>query len=147
VSDGPARAWPSPNEGHQAGSPQRWPAAPSRVEVDPGYVGLEDAWARPEGTDEVTRKILDLINDPQYPGVRQKLNTDQRLARRAADRLERDEEWSASMGLARSDAQRLRQEIAKGPGWIDRVEGLLGKGLFPAFVAGIGLNEAMSEQP
>ena len=58
---------------------------PRRVEVDPGYVGLEDAWARPEGTDEVTRKFLDPINDPQYPGVRQKLNTDQRLARRAAD--------------------------------------------------------------
>jgi hypothetical protein len=70
-----------------------------------------------------------------------------RLAQRAADRLERDVEWSQSMGLARPDVQRLRQEIEKGPGWIDRVEGLLGKGLFPAFAAGIGLSEALNDRP
>ena len=64
---------------------------------------------------------------------------------RAVDRLERDEEWSASMGLTRSDVQRLRQAIAMGPGWIDRVEARLGKGLLPAFVTGLGLNEALSE--
>jgi hypothetical protein len=119
---------------------------PVRVEVDPGYVGLEKEWARPSGSDAATRKILELINDPQYPGVRQKLNNSEMLARRAADRLERDVAWSSSMGLPREDVQRLRQEIAKGPGWIDRVERLLGQGLFPAFVAGLGLNEALSER-
>ena len=54
------------------------------------------------GSDAATKQILELINDPRYPGVRQKLNTDERLARRAADRLERDEDWSASMGLGPS---------------------------------------------
>ena len=53
-------------------------------------------------------------------------------------RVQRDEDWTAQWGAPREDIQYARKLIGDGPGWVDRLEAAIGKGLLPA-LAGAAL--------
>ena len=113
--------------------------AAQRVKIEPGvdtgYLSYEDTFAKP-GSGEATRALLKQVN--QTPGIRQAFNLNADIPQKALNNLARDEEWASRWGATREDIQRSRQIIGEGPGWIDRLEAALKKGVvLPAIGAAL----------
>ena len=117
-----------------------------RVSVDSIYVDYVDAWKAGEGSGKATEQLLSKIN--KTPEMRDAFNNNPYLAQNALARNERDKRWSKKFGSMRKDIQLARQIISEGPGWIDKFEALVKKGVLPsALVASIVTNlDVPSEQ-
>jgi hypothetical protein len=102
--------------------PNRTGLFPTRTNVDPVYRDYTDAWAAGEGSEAATKQVLKDVN--ATPEIRQAFNDNPHLAEKAMDRISRNKDW----------------EIAKGPGWIDRLEALIGKGVLPVALLGAVLS-------
>ena len=81
--------------------------------------------------------------------IRQAFDDNPYLADNALDRISRDKDWESTRGAGRKDIERARREIVKGPGWVRRLEALIGKGVFPAIFVGAILSnvDVKSEGP
>ena len=63
---------------------------------------------------------------------------ERRRDRRALDRLDCDQQWSAKWGVPREDIKNARRIIGQDPGWIDRLEqGLKTGAVLPATAAAV----------
>ena len=112
---------------------------PQRIRIgdtDKGFIDYagEGRWSTP-GSDQATLKMLEYVN--KTPQLREAFNQNPYLAERALARLERDEAWAKAWGAPRKDIQLARRVVADGPGWVDRIEKLIGKGLLPATAAAL----------
>ena len=121
-----------------AALPNRPNAQPIRTNVDSVYKDYTAEWAAGEGSDAATRKLLDDIN--RTPEIRTAFDDNPHLADNALSRLQRDKDWESKWGAGRKDIERARKEIAKGPGWVGRLEALIGKGVLPAIFVGAVLS-------
>ena len=115
------------------------PSAMQRVKIEPGvdtgYLSYENEFAK-LGSGEATRALLEQVN--QTPGIRQAFNLNADIPQKALNNLARDEAWASKWGATRDDIQRSRQIIGEGPGWIDRLEDALKKGVvLPAIGAAL----------
>ena len=108
-----------------------------RGSVDAIYTDLTDAWQKGQGSGAVSQKVLDAIN--VTPEMRAAFNNNPYLAENAINHLERDRDLAAKYGTtAREDLQRLRQIVADGPGWIERLEQAVRQGgIVPALAAAV----------
>ena len=100
--------------------------APRRVRVDSDLADLVEQWKQGEGSGAVTTKVLQHVT--ATPELRAAFNDNPYLAERALAKYERDKTWASRWGAPREDVQNLRQMVAGGPGWIDRVEAALKAG-------------------
>jgi hypothetical protein len=113
-----------------------------RVKTDPVYIDYVDAWQKGRGSDAATKQLLNYVE--RTPQIRTALNNNSMIAQKALGNLERDTEWSTTLGATRADIQKARAIIAEGPGWIDRLKANLGKGILPG-IAGYLLVQAVKE--
>ena len=118
--------------------PNRTGLFPTRTNVDPVYRDYTDAWAAGEGSEAATKQVLKDVN--ATPEIRQAFNDNPHLAEKAMDRISRNKDWESRWGASRKDVNRALEEIAKGPGWIDRLEALIGKGVLPVALLGAVLS-------
>ena len=72
--------------------------------------------------------------------IRQAFDDNPYLADNALDRISREKDWESTWGAGCKDIERARKEIAKGPGWVGRLEALIGKGVLPAIFVGAVLS-------
>jgi hypothetical protein len=114
-------------------------------EGDKGYIEYSDQWKEGVGSQAVTKKMLDYVNTT--PEIRTALNDNPYIADVALARIARDEAWTARWGAPREDLTNLRQIMAGGKGWVDRVEAALKAGaILPATAAAIFSAGLMSQQ-
>jgi hypothetical protein len=108
--------------------------------VNPEYDPMGNVTIPPQGGNvypgDATRALLKQVN--QTPGIRQAFNLNADIPQKALNNLARDEAWASKWGATRDDIQRSRQIIGEGPGWIDRLEAALKKGVvLPAIGAAL----------
>jgi hypothetical protein len=114
--------------------PNRTGLSPRRTNVDSVYRDYTDAWAAGEGSEAATKRMLKDVN--ATPEIRQAFDDNPHLAQKALDRISRNRDWESRWGASRKDVNRALEEIAKGPGWIGRLEALIGKGVLPVALLG-----------
>ena len=81
--------------------------------------------------------------------IRQAFDDNPYLVANAMDCISRDNDWESTRGAGRKDINRALEEIAKGPGWVGRLEALIGKRVLPAIFVGVILSnvDMKSEGP
>ena len=104
-----------------------------RVNVDSVYVDYVDAWKAGEGSGKATEQLLSKIN--KTPELRAAFNNNPYVAQNALARNQRDARWVKKFGNMRKDIQLARQIISEGPGWVDKFESLVKKGVLPSALA------------
>jgi hypothetical protein len=121
---------------------------PMSSHVDGNYLGFEDEWAQGHGSGAATRKMLGQVNTT--PEIRQMMDANGDISRKAAGNFERDSELSAKTGdPMRGDLQNLRQIVGSGPGWVTRLEQAVreGKVALPAAMAVLGGAAYQNREP
>jgi hypothetical protein len=117
---------------------------PARSQVDSVYADLKDQWKKGEGSGAVTEKVLGLINST--PESRAAFNNNPYIAQKALGNILRDKGMEKKWGVTRKDLENFRKIIAKGPGWVDRMEAALKAGVALPAVAGAVLLESYRQQ-
>ncbi len=85
---------------------------PRKVEIDPGYVGYEDAWAVGHGA--ATRQLQEIVQRPDFPDLLSRLDASPEIRAGVAARSARDAEASALTGdPIRVDIQRAREVTSR----------------------------------
>jgi hypothetical protein len=99
-----------------------------RTKRDGVYMDYD--WSQPEGSGKITKQFLKYMNEDKQ--VRAQLNESADIPMEALAKAERDAEYAKKFGFYnRQDVQNMRAEIAKGPGWIDRLEKAVKAGTLP----------------
>ena len=83
---------------------------------------------------------MSVLDNPEFPGIAEKLGTSDRVKRHALEAMERDDEFAALVGGApRADVQRARSIIANAKGnWIEALADAVKAGtVLPAVLAGV----------
>jgi hypothetical protein len=147
------RFWPPPEGGKAFDQAMRkgefsmpGMGEPTRVRLDSGLAELVNEWKLGEGSGAATRKMLEHVT--ATPELEAAFNNNPYLAERALAKYERDKVWAGRWGAPREDIQNLRQMVAKGPGWVDRVKAALKDGSvsLPAVGALLAGAAAMRQQ-
>jgi hypothetical protein len=73
------------------------------------YVDFSDAWAAGEGSGEVTKQLLRILDAPGAPAATRALEEGEAVGLLAGRRLDRDAEWAQRLGGARKDIQNARR--------------------------------------
>ena len=109
--------------------------APVRAKLDSDMVDYVDQWREGIGSGAATRKMLDYVNST--PQLREAFNSNPHIPQQALMKLERDQAWASKWGAPREDIQNARKIIGEGPGWADRLDAALAKGIIslPAVAA------------
>ena len=134
------RFWPPPEGGKDFERALRkgelsGPGTPVRARLDSDMIDYVDQWREGIGSGAATRKMLEHMN--ATPEIRQAFNSNPYIPEQAVMKLERDKAWADKWGAPREDIQNARKIVGEGPGWIDRLEAALAKGIIslPAVAA------------
>ena len=119
--------------------------APQVGRIDSGYQGYEGAWERPIGSQAVTKRFLETM-DEVPEATYTKLNDNAAIPRVALERAARNEEYAARYGLNRADIQNALQIIGEGPGWIDRLKQAVASGAILPAVGAFVMDEAQKPE-
>jgi hypothetical protein len=117
------------------------PATPAPAKVDSVYVPLADLWKQGEGSRAVTGNLLTVLrNDPVSAAP---LDASELIPQVARNKYALDAERAGS-DIVRPDLQNLREIVASGPGWQQRLIDAYnsGKVSLPSLVA-LGLLPAL----
>ena len=101
-----------------------------RVYIDTVYQDLSDAWAKGEGSGEVSKMILEAFDES--PELMRYLENNPNIAKVALNYLERDKDLAKQFGPDRKDLATLRKIVAEGPGWVQKITDGISKGILPA---------------
>lgn len=111
----------------------------NKIKVDTVYKDYSKPFQNAPGSGQATQQLLDLFNSAK-PEAREAFNNNAHIPQMALNRLSRDEDWAQKWGATGQHFQNARAIIGEGPGWLDRLQEGLKKGIvLPAIAAGVVL--------